>query len=564
MAFLSNESGSWQAWTLDQQTGVRRQVTDERIGVESILIVPDGRVAWWHDETGDERGRWMAQTFDGAELEVLLPEAPDGWSEGISFGGGITAIGVGTQTDYLVLAGSAGGRLTELSRSERALGVGTHDVPGKGGVSADGRLVCVNRSEDGDIVHRALRVLETSDGDVVADLRDPGRNLDPVAWSPVPGDDRLLFASDLGPFERPAIWQPRDGHRHDLSLHLPGDAIPLGWWPDASAILVRHEYEATFQLYRIDLADEHAELVADPPGEIGDAAVRPDGSVWFATSDSVNPPRIIDGTGVEVLSPLGERPPSGHPSRSFWFENPHGDRVQTILLTPPGDGPHPTVMSVHGGPEWHERDAFDAETLAFVDVGYAVALVNYRGSTGYGVAFRNALVGNPWFPETEDVIAGLDALIEAGITDPDRVAFAGWSWGGCLACLNEGLHPDRWRAVFAGVPSGDLVAAHYACAPDLQAYDIALFGGSPAELPELYAERNPMTYVDRARAPVLIIAGEQDPRCPIEGITPWVDALRERDVTVELALYPEGHHANAVAEQVHHMELILDFFGRYV
>jgi dipeptidyl aminopeptidase/acylaminoacyl peptidase len=63
---------------------------------------------------------------------------------------------------------------------------------------------------------------------------------------------------------------------------------------------------------------------------------------------------------------------------------------------------------------------------------------------------------------------------------------------------------------------------------------------------------------------VLVIAGEHDPRCPIEGITPWVDALRERGVPVEVHLYPAGHHANDVDEQVRQMELILDFFGRYV
>lgn len=175
------------------------------------------------------------------------------------------------------------------------------------------------------------------------------------------------------------------------------------------------------------------------------------------------------------------------------------------------------MRRVHGGPEWHDRDAFDPETQAFVDAGFAVALVNYRGSMGYGVTFRNALIGNLWFPETEDVIAGLDALIVEGITDPDRVGFSGWSWGGCLACLNEGLHPDRWKAVFAGIPAGDMVAAHFASMPEIQAYDVALYGGTPEEEPELYAERNPMTYVDDAIAPVLVTAGERDPRLPDRG-----------------------------------------------
>jgi len=71
-----------------------------------------------------------------------------------------------------------------------------------------------------------------------------------------------------------------------------------------------------------------------------------------------------------------------------------------------------------------------------------------------------------------------------------------------------------------------------------------------------------MTYVAAVTAPVLVIAGENDPRCPLEGILPWVDAVRAGGVDVELQLYPEGHHANAVEERVHHMELILDFFAR--
>ncbi len=220
-------------------------------------------------------------------------------------------------------------------------------------------------------------------------------------------------------------------------------------------------------------------------------------------------------------------------------------------------------MSVHGGPEWNERDRFDAETQAFIDAGYAVALVNYRGSTGYGIAFRHALIGNPCLPETEDVLAGLDRLIADGVTDPDRVYWSGWSWGGCLACLNAGLHPDRWRAVFAGIPAGDFVAAHWASAPALQAWDDAVYGGSPDEVPQMYRERDPMTYADRVTAPVLIIAGEHDSRCPVEGITPWVDAVRGHGGDVRVHLYPAGHHANQAEDQVRHMEMVLDFFAEH-
>jgi dipeptidyl aminopeptidase/acylaminoacyl peptidase len=564
LAFVSNESGSWQAWVSDLGAGTRRRISDEPVGVEFVLVAPDGRVVWWRDDTGDERGRWMAAPFHAGQPEPLVPGAPDGWSAGISFAGDTAVLGIVTADDYVAIVSEPGSAPRILRTSTTPLGVGKEHPPGSGGISTDGGLVCLRQADHGDILHHGLLVLDPGDGTVVARLDDPGSNLDPVAWAPRSGDDRLLFTSELGAFERPSIWTPRDDERRELSVDLPGAAIPVGWWPDGSAILFRREFEGTFQLHRLDLEHGGTTLVADPPGEISGAAVRPDGRVWFQTSDSVHASRVMDAEGTELLAPQGERPPPGRAYRSFWFDNPVGQRIQAFVATPAGDGPHPTVMSVHGGPEWHERDAFDPETQAFVDAGYAVALVNYRGSTGYGIAFRSALVGDPWFPETADVIAGLDALIAEGVADPDRVAFSGWSWGGCLACLNEGLHPDRWKAVFAGIPAGDLVAAHHAAMPEIKAYDVALYGGTPDEVPDLYRERNPMTYVARAVAPVLVIAGESDPRCPIEGITPWVDALRARGVPVDVHLYPKGHHTNAVDQRVHHMQLILDFFGRHV
>jgi dipeptidyl aminopeptidase/acylaminoacyl peptidase len=116
------------------------------------------------------------------------------------------------------------------------------------------------------------------------------------------------------------------------------------------------------------------------------------------------------------------------------------------------------VVRAHGGPEWHHRERWDPEVQAFVDAGYAVACVNFRGSTGYGIAFRKRLAEDLLLGESEDLVACLDALIDEGVGDGAQAFLFGWSWGGTLACLNEGLHPDRWRAVFAGAPGGDLVA----------------------------------------------------------------------------------------------------------
>jgi dipeptidyl aminopeptidase/acylaminoacyl peptidase len=563
LAYVGTESGSWQVWALDLASGERRRITDDPVGIEHVMVAPNGRIVWWVDDSGAERGRWMSVTFDGGEPEPLVPTAPDGWAAGISFAEHATAFGIATDEAYRAFRIDDGGTERLLRESPHPMGVGRLEPAGTGGISADGRLVCVRHADHGDISHQALRVYDER-GAVVADLEDAGSHLDPVAWSPVPGDARLAFTSELGAFERPAIWNLDSGVRRDLDVDLPGAVIPLDWWPDGSALLARHEHEGIDTLHRIDAGTGAAELVADPDGDIPDAAVRPDGEVWLLTSSGEHAARVTTSEGRDVLTPGGLTPPPGRRLRSFWFENPQNQKVQAFVVTPPGNGPFPTVISVHGGPEWHERDTYDPETQAFVDAGYAVALPNYRGSTGYGIAFRRALTGDPWLPESEDVVACVDALIAAGIADPGRVAFVGWSWGGCLACLNAGLNPDRWRAIVAGIPSGDFVAAHHACMPEIQAYDVALYGGTPEELPAMWAERDPMTYVDRVTAPSLVIAGEQDPRCPLEGIMPWIDALKARGVPVDVHLYPTGHHANDMGERVRQMQLILDFVDQHL
>ena len=112
----------------------------------------------------------------------------------------------------------------------------------------------------------------------------------------------------------------------------------------------------------------------------------------------------------------------------------------------------------------------------------------------------------------------------------------------------------------AGIPVGDSVAAHYECAPALRAWDLATMGGSPMEVPELFHERNPMTYIDRVRAPMLMIAGEHDSRCPLGQVMTYAHGLRVRGREVQVHLYPGGHHANDVDEQILHVELAMALF----
>ena len=108
------------------------------------------------------------------------------------------------------------------------------------------------------------------------------------------------------------------------------------------------------------------------------------------------------------------------------------------------------------------------------------------------------------------------------------------------------------------------MAAHYESAPTLRAWDLATMGGSPMDLPELYRERNPMTYVDRVEAPMLLIAGEHDSRCPLGQVMVYAHALRARGHEVDVHLYAGGHHALQVEEKIAHARLTIDFFLRHL
>ena len=206
----------------------------------------------------------------------------------------------------------------------------------------------------------------------------------------------------------------------------------------------------------------------------------PTATVWYRLESGVTPPRYLDLAGNEVLAiPGAERAPAGRPFEAVWFTNPSGDRIQGWLIRPDGEAPFPTIVSIHGGPEYHNTDVFDARRLAYADHGFAVLLVNYRGSTGYGTAFRQRLQGDIGFPESEDVNAGLDHLIAEGIADPAPAVHRGL----VLGRLPRDVERRAASRALAGRggrdPRGRLRGRHYECAAPLRAWDVATFGRQP-------------------------------------------------------------------------------------
>lgn len=571
LVVASSESGSYQLHAWDRRTGRRRQVTFDPVGVLEGRPTRDGSgVIWFRDETGDETGTFVLAPFDEAVTpEPLLAGLPKGWAEGLAIGRRRTVAAISTDDDFSVWVSDDGADVRLLTRSDRPLrlaaGSGMSGAVDRAALSADDSVLVLEVMDDGDVLHPSLRSLDAMTGETLAELRDTGLEVGAFGFSPVPGDLRMAITREATGERRPALWHSRTGEITDLPVELDGDVEPVDWWPDGSALLLLVFAEGRHQLHRYDLATLTATRLDTEPGSITAAGLRPDGTVWYRGHNGEHPARLLAvGSPEPLLEPGGERAPAGRAFEPWWFENPNGQRVHGFLVRPEGDGPYPVIMRVHGGPHSTDTDRWVPDIQAHVDAGFLVAMVNYRGSEGFGQAWRDELTGNIGFYELEDVLAGLDDLVARGVADPAQVVLAGWSWGGYITLLGAGRHPDRWISLVAGVPVADYQAAFEDEAPMLQALDRALFGGSPDEVPELYVERNPITYVDDVAAPLLILAGENDSRCPIRQVWNYVGRLRARGIEPRVYTYATGHASFDIEERVRQTAIVLDHLAATV
>ena len=533
---------------------VHRQVTDRPEGTGyrvSARLDPSGeRIWWWNDRKGDEFGTWMVERFDGAERRDAAPLAPS-YSTGLALGRTFAAIGRST--------GEEGSTVYVVPRNDRPLRIYAHrESASLSHLSADEQVVLVSHAEHGDSRNRALRAIDLA-GNAVADLWDgPGRGLQPGRWSPLPGDRRAIVHHERTGSRRPMVWDTATGATTEIHVDLPGE-LSGDWYPDGGTLLIGQDHRGRSRLYRYTLGTRALQPLPTEAGSIDDARVRPDGEVWYQLNGSALPPHTRSGS-LTVLRPDGPDVPE-----SVSYTDLDVGPIHVFMAEPrTGQRPRPTLFLVHGGPEAHDRDRWDPEVQAWVDHGFLVLMVNYRGSSGYGKAWRDAIKGKPGLTELDDIATVQDRAVASGLADPKRCVIGGGSWGGYLTLLGLGTQPERWAAGLAGVPIGDYIAAFEDEMEPLKRYDAALFGGTPADVPQVYRERNPITYVERVRAPVMMLVGRNDPRCPSRSADIYETRLRDLGKTFETYRYDAGHGSLVIDERIRQVEAQIAFLAEHL
>lgn len=213
-----------------------------------------------------------------------------------------------------------------------------------------------------------------------------------------------------------------------------------------------------------------------------------------------------------------------------------GEQVPALLYR--GRSEH-AVLNIHGGPNWHLQFSWNPELSFMVAQGWTILAPNYRGSTGYGKRWQNASRFDMGGVDNDDCAAGAKYLLENGLAK--KIAVTGRSHGGYLTMTCLTTYPELFAGGSAVVPFLNWIKSHYESREDLQHWNIENMG-DPEDNKELWIARSPYFFLDRVSAPVQMICGENDPRCPASDSIDARDKLVELGKEVELLLYKgEGH-----------------------
>jgi len=298
-----------------------------------------------------------------------------------------------------------------------------------------------------------------------------------------------------------------------------------------------------------------------------------DGRVVVARDDYDTPQQIaIVGTGTDqVLASLAHagtdyiRSVAGSATNVSWSA-PDGTAIEGVLCTPPGAGPFPLILHVHGGPigayqqSWMMRDY---AVPLLVSRGYAVLLPNPRGSSGRGQEFAAAVVGDMGSADTHDYLSGIDAMIERGIADEARIGTMGVSYGGFMSAWLV-TQDRRFKAAVAGSPVTEWYS--FTFTTNIPRWALwFLDNADPEEAGNQVHTRSPVMHASKARTPTLLTAGANDRCTPAGQAREFYQALIGHGVESQLVIYPgEGHGVSRFPAVTDYLTRLVTWFERYM
>jgi dipeptidyl aminopeptidase/acylaminoacyl peptidase len=404
-----------------------------------------------------------------------------------------------------------------------------------------------------------------------------------------PHEGELLYSpNDISPDGKTVLLTSNAGNGVDNAGLLDVATKKIKWltegkWevqgghfsPNGKSVTWRANVDGYTDIYIHDLALGKTTKLPLPKGvnSLGGAesAFTHDGSKLLYYHNGAGAPNdawvynIASGKSTQVTHSLMAGIPAQHFVEPVLVHYPSRDGKWTIsafIYVPRNmqrNGQNAAIVFIHGGPASQSVNSFNRFIQHIVNQGYMVIAPNYRGSTGYGKEFQQANLFDMGGGDLQDVIAAADFVKATGYLDPKKVIAIGGSYGGYLTMMAVTKAPDVWAA---GVPIVPFVNWFTEIAnedPVLQQSDKATMG-DPEKNPDLFRDRSPIFFVDQIKAPLLLLAGGHDPRCPKEETVQVVDAVKKRGGVADYKIYEnEGHGFAKVENQIDAYQRVTNF-----
>lgn len=578
IAFISNISGRLNLWTVPAEGGWPTQLTVSDQRQRGPAWSPDGKwIAYISDHDGDEQ--WDIFVVSPLSGEVInLTQTPEIAEEDPQWSPD------GRMLAYMVKP------KTSSTFEIDAMDFTTHEVRHlTSGTSKDRGNVSPLWSRDGKRIAYTQVQAKGTDSDIcVVDLAS-GQS---TRLTPHTGE-QLYSANDWSPDGKKLLITSNAGNGYENVGLLDIASKKIDWltqdkWeiqggnfsPDGRTVTWTANVDGNTDIYFHDLAGGKTEALPLAAGvnELGgnESAFSRDGSrllyihngpeapadAWVYNLASKRSQQVTHSLVAGVHSSDMVEPYLVHyPSRDGKF------RISAFVYVPhnlPQNHQSPAVVYVHGGPTSQTVNLFNRGIQYLVNQGYLVIAPNYRGSTGYGKEFQQANLFDMGGGDLQDVLAAADWIKGSSYVDPKKLIVMGGSYGGYMTMMAVTKAPEVWGAGVAIVPFVNYFTEVQNEDPVLREMDLATMG-DPVKNKALWQDRSPIFFVDRIKAPLLILAGAHDPRCPESESQQVADAIKKRGGVVDLKIYAdEGHGFSRVPNQIDSWKRISDFLQAHV
>ncbi len=578
VAFISNLSGRNNLWIVPSDGGWPTQLTVSDQRQTSPAWSPDGKwIAYTSDYDGDEQ--WdiflvspkTGQVVNVTNTREIAEESP-AWSPD----GRYLAYTVKPKTSSVF----------EIDVYDTVLREVKHVTTGTAKDlfnsdpfwSKDGKLIFYSQSQAkgtdsnifvADVAAGTSTLLTPHKGEEIYEADD-------VA----PDGKHLLLTSNAGNgYENAGLLEIANKKIHwltDDKWEISGASFT----PDGKSLIYTANVDGNVDVYLHDIGSGKSRALALPKGlnrpSGNGAPFTRDGSRMLFSHTGPTAPgdlwvyTLSDGQSQQVTHSLVGGVRAEDMVEPYLVHFPSKDAKWTIsafVYVPynlPRNGEHPAIVFVHGGPTSQTMNGFNRFIQYVANQGYLVIAPNYRGSSGYGKEFQQANLFDMGGGDLQDVLAAADWIKQTGYVDPKKVILMGGSYGGYLTMMGVTKAPDMWAAGVPIVPFVNWFTEIQNEDPVLQQGDLATMG-DPVKNKSLYEDRSPINFVDQIKAPLYLLAGGNDPRCPKTEAQQVVDAVKKRGGVVEYKVYAdEGHGFSRVENQIDAYKRIADFLKAHV